>query len=324
MINLSNATISFPMFGENFSLNFKRYFTLFGHNFYWYGVIIAVGFLLAAVYIMKRRREFGLTDDNVVDILLCAVPLGIVGARLYYVIFEFDQFKAETVGQTLLNMLKIWNGGLAIYGGIIAGALGLVLYCHRKKISLGAVLDLSSFALLIGQAVGRWGNFVNREAYGAETSLPWRMGLTTDAGTIYVHPTFLYESLWNVIGLLLLHFYSKKHRKYDGQMFFLYVVWYGFGRFFIEMLRTDSLRIGGENGVRVSCIVAAISFLAAVFMLIRNRNKTTLTTAPVSVETAAGETRLSDSADEDAEDEEEYDAFEDDFDDDFDDDAEDD
>ena len=279
MIALSNATISFPMFGENFSLNFSRYFTLFGRNFYWYGVVIALGFVLAAVYIMRRRKQFGLTDDNVIDILIWAIVAGVVGARLYYVIFEFDQFRGASFGETLLNIVRIWNGGLAIYGAIIAGMLALVLYCRRKKLSLGNVLDLSSFAVLIGQILGRWGNFFNREAYGAETDLPWKMGLTTEAGTIYVHPTFLYESLWNLIGFLILHFFSKKHRKYDGQIFLMYLTWYGFGRFFIELLRQDSLRIGGENGVRVSCIVAAISVVFGVFMLIRNRNCTKLTPA---------------------------------------------
>lgn len=259
---MGSATITFPMFGEGFSLDFSNHFTLFGHNFYWYGVIIAVGFLLAVAYAMKRAKSFGLTSDNIIDMLLCAVPSAIICARLYYVIFNFSLYKNDP-----WEILKIWNGGLAIYGGIIGAVLAVVIYCKVKKIPAGAMLDVGGLGLMIGQAIGRWGNFTNREAYGSVTDIFCKMGLTTSQGTIYVHPTFLYESLWNFIGFIFLHFWSKKHRRYDGQVFTMYIAWYGLGRFFIEGLRTDSLYIP-ETSIRVSQLLAALTFILAVCLFV--------------------------------------------------------
>lgn len=263
---MSDAVISFPLFGESFTLNPTTGFKLFGTSFEiaWYGVIIACGFLLAAIYVLRRAPSFGIKRDNVYDMIICAIVAGVIGARLYYVVFNWtDYFGPDST----LSVFDTRGGGLAIYGGIIGGALAVFIYCKIKKQSVGSFFDLGGLGLLIGQTAGRWGNFINREAFGGETTVPWRMGLTTASGTIYVHPTFFYESLWNLIGLVILHFYSKKHRKYEGQIFLFYAAWYGLGRFFIEGLRTDSLYLGG-SGIRVSQLLAAVSFLAAAALLI--------------------------------------------------------
>lgn len=250
--------ITFPLL-SGLSLSFPSYFTLFGHTFYWYGAIIACGFLLAVWYCFSRCREFGLTQDDLLDVVLFAVPLGIVGARIYYVIFYGNY-------DTFWDMCKIWEGGLAIYGGVIAAVITIFVVCAVKKISPFATLDIAGYGLLIGQSVGRWGNFTNREAFGYETDIFCRMGLTyADGSTIYVHPCFLYESLWNAVGLLAMHILSKKtERKFDGQYFLYYIGWYGLGRVWIEGLRTDSLYIGS---LRVSQILAGVCVLAAALIL---------------------------------------------------------
>jgi phosphatidylglycerol:prolipoprotein diacylglycerol transferase len=240
---------------------------------YYYGIIILIGFVLAALYAYKRRDDFGLTADNVIDLLLCAVVGGIVGARLYYVIFNAsDYFGAGK----WLNIFKVREGGLAVYGGIIGATAAVFIYGRVKKRSIFKLLDVGALGLLIGQAVGRWGNFINREAFGYITDVPWRMGLTYSTGeTYYVHPTFLYESLWNVIGFIFLHRFSKRKsdRRYDGQLFLLYLVWYGFGRFIIEGFRTDSLYLGG-TGVRVSQLLAgACVVLCGIALIWINRRK---------------------------------------------------
>jgi phosphatidylglycerol---prolipoprotein diacylglyceryl transferase len=267
VVRLQGVKISFPLFGDHFIMDPPTYFLFLGRAVYWYAVIIAVGFILAILYILKRRGDFGLTQDNVLDMFIICVPCGIVGARLYYVIFNSSIYFGSG---KWLNIVKIWEGGLAIYGGIIGAAIALFIYSRKKKIPITVFFDVGALGLLIGQAVGRWGNFMNREAFGGVTDLPWKMGLTTAAGTVYVHPTFLYESLWDIAGFILIHIFSKRHRKYDGQIFLLYLAWYGFGRFIIEGLRTDSLYLFSTD-IRVSQIVAALSFAAAVYILIRHR-----------------------------------------------------
>ena len=257
---MSSAAISFPFLGS-WSICPPNAFTLFGHTFYWYGVIIACGFLLAVAYAYRRcEPEFGITQNDLTDVLLFGVPLGIVGARIYYIVF-FGNY------HTLADMVKIWEGGLAIYGGIIAAVITVIVVCRVKKISWLAVMDVVAFGFLIGQFIGRWGNFMNREAFGYETDIFCRMGLTLNGETIYVHPTFLYESLWNFVGFLGLHIFSKKaERKFDGQYFLMYIAWYGLGRVWIEGLRTDSLYIG-SSGIRVSQLIAGVTFLAATVLL---------------------------------------------------------
>lgn len=268
MPDMSEATITFPFLGEKFTLDFKSYFTLFGWKFHWYGIIIALGFLLASIYAFKRSKQFGLSDDNIVDLLLYAVPIGVIGARLYYIIF-YDWSFQGSLWENILRIVNIREGGLAIYGGIIFAFIGALIFSKVKKVKLGAVADIAGLGLLIGQAVGRWGNFVNREAFGYKTGVPWKMGLTNQYGTFYYHPTFLYESLWNVLGFILLHFYSKK-RKFDGEVFIMYLGWYGLGRLYIEGLRQDSLFLFGTQ-LRVSQLVAIICVIGALALLLYNR-----------------------------------------------------
>ena len=235
----------------------------------WYGLLIALGAALAVFLTHRESVRFGFPKDCVLDLALWVLPIGILGARAYYVLFSLPAYRDRP-----LSVFYLWEGGLAIYGGIIAGILVCWLGCRHKKISFPAMLDLSCFGLLIGQCVGRWGNFMNREAFGRETNVFCRMGLTApDGTTVYVHPTFLYESLWNLLGLCLLILFMKKgRRRYDGHCILLYFLWYGVGRFWIEGLRTDSLYLGG-TGIRVSQLLSLILALAAGTILFLNRNR---------------------------------------------------
>lgn len=281
--------IHLPIFGEGFLINPRPYFEVFGYRIHWYGVIIAFGFILAVAYALYRKKDFGLTEDNIIDMLLFALPSAIIGARLYYVVFNFAEYR-----NNLSDIFKIWNGGLAIYGGVIFGAICIIIFSKVKKLPIGVLLDIGGLAMPIGQAIGRWGNFMNREAYGAVTNVAWRMGITLNDGTVtYVHPTFLYESLWNIAGFVLLYFLSKKHRKFDGQIFLMYLCWYGLGRFFIEGLRSDSLYLF-STGIRVSQLVAIFTCVAsAAAMIIINRKHNGLelyvNRSTVSASTDAGQ-----------------------------------
>ena len=264
---MGSAAISFPIFGDNFVFNAPRSISIFGFHLYLYGLFITAGFILAGVYLYVRRDTLKLTQDNVLDLIIMAVPCGLLGARIYYIIFNADLYFGPGKWQNIINFRE---GGLAVYGGVIGGMIAFYVYSRKKKIHPGKLFDAAGFGLFIGQSFGRWGNFFNREAYGVATTLPWRMGLTTYSGTIYVHPTFLYESLWNAIGLILMHRFSKKRgAQYYGQYFLMYIAWYGFGRFFIEGLRIDSLYIGSSN-IRVSQLLAALSCIAAFIILRRN------------------------------------------------------
>ena len=253
------STIQFPSLG--LELNPPRGFELFGFSIRFYGIIIAVGLLLAVVYGLRRRKQFGLREDDILDGVLWIVPFALICARAYYCLFSWSEFKDDPI-----RVLYIWQGGIAIYGGVLGTALGIVVFCLIKRIKLGAVLDLVALGFLIGQSIGRWGNFFNREAFGAETESFFRMGLfnTYSQSYQYFHPTFLYESVWNLIGFVLLHFLSKK-RRYDGQLALGYVAWYGLGRTFIEGLRMDSLMLGS---FRVSQLLAAISCFVAATALV--------------------------------------------------------
>ena len=266
---LRDAAISFPMLGD-WSIDPPYSFTVFGFEIYFYGAIIALGFILAALFCAKQAAKFGLTSDDLFDFVIWLIPTCIIGARLYYVLFKLDYFLANPS-----EILSLRDGGLAIYGGIIAGVITGVLVCKRKKIPVLALGDLAAFGLLIGQAIGRWGNFINREAFGVETDIFCRMGLTTPDGvTVFVHPTFLYESLWNFTGLIILSILLRRGaRKYDGQFTWLYVLWYGLGRAWVEGLRTDSLYIGTTD-IRVSQLLAIVSALIAAVILIVNARKT--------------------------------------------------
>ena len=259
MVSAQYSVISFPSLG--ISVNPPRSISLGPLNIYFYGIIIACGLVLAVLYCMNRSKEFGIQEDDILDGVLWVTPFAICCARAYYCIFAWHEYAADPI-----SVLYIWNGGLAIYGGVIGALIGVSVLCKLKKIKLPAMLDLVLLGFLIGQSIGRWGNFMNREAFGAPTDSFLRMGLynTLTGQTEYYHPTFLYESVWNLCGFVLLHFLSKR-RKYDGQIALCYAAWYGLGRCLIEGLRMDSLYWGS---FRVSQVLAGVSCVVAVIVLI--------------------------------------------------------
>jgi len=269
-------SISFPKLGWEFDIS-REVFTIGNFSVYWYGVLIALGFILALVYGLKSARMFGLHPDRVVDVVIVGLIGGIIGARAYYVAFSWEDFADNWV-----SVFYIHEGGLAIYGGVIGAIGAAAIFCKIKKIRLRPLLDLAAVGFPIGQCIGRWGNFINQEAFGSETDLPWGMVLSdaaylnvegVAAGTP-VHPCFFYESVWCALGVLLLILY-RKHRKFDGELFLMYIGWYGLGRAVIEGFRTDSLWLGD---IRVSqllaalCVVAAVIVIAFIRINIRNMN----------------------------------------------------
>jgi len=279
--------LQFPGLGLEIPME-RVAFTVPGLNIpvYWYGLIIVTGLMLAAWFCSKQAPKFGLTDENVTDMLLYAIPACLIGARLYYVIFYLDLYRRADGSLDFGAMVRIWDGGIAIYGAVIAAIVVVYLFCKAKKLSFLAFADLGIMGLFIGQSIGRWGNFVNMEAYGGVTDAAWRMTSTQIAeellrkgqvdaaayeellsGTLGVNPTFFYESMWNLIGLLLVLWLAKKGRKFDGQNFFIYLAWYGLGRFWIEGLRTDSLYFFG-TGLRVSQLVALASVVIGGGLLV--------------------------------------------------------
>ncbi len=265
-----DSVISFPGLGI-LGLNPPSYFTVFGHRIYFYGVLIALGFLLGIGFCVRKSKNFGIKADDFYDMVIWLIPVSILCARLYFVLFRLEDF----IGGPLIRYFAVWEGGLAIYGGLIGGVLTILLVCRRKKIPPLAMLDLAVFGALIGQIIGRWGNFMNREAFGAQTEIFCRMGLTDPAGhTIYVHPTFVYESLWNLLVLTGLLVWTKKgRRKYDGQLILLYLFGYGLGRAWIEGLRTDSLYIGA-TGIRVSqALSLALVLICGALLLWQSRRE---------------------------------------------------
>lgn len=282
--------IYFPFFGEGDNIlknGFKLdrvMFTIPGTNFeiYWYGFMIAVGLLLAMIYGFRRMKSVGIDPDRATDAVIGGFLGAIVGARLYYVIFSLDNYTKAGGGLDFKAILDIRDGGLAIYGGVIGALLVGGIIAKIRKLKVTALLDVAGPCFLIGQAIGRWGNFFNVEAFGTNTTLPWGMMssrtieyLAENYDSIQgnvdnflpVHPCFLYESIWCIIGFVILHFYLK-HRKFDGEVFLMYIGWYGLGRFFIEGLRTDSLYFGQ---IRVSQLIAGTCVLAAVVLIIAFR-----------------------------------------------------
>jgi len=267
--------ISFPALGIQW--NPARSFSIGPLTMHYYGLIIALGLVLAVLYGWKRSRQFGIKQDDILDGVLIVVPIALICARLYYCFFRWND---GGYAENPISILYVWEGGLAIYGGVLGAVAAIAVFCLVKKINLPALLDLVFLGFLIGQSIGRWGNFFNREAFGEETDSFLRMGLlNSSTGQVeYHHPTFLYESVWNAIGFVLLHFLSKK-RKYDGQIALGYCAWYGLGRAIIEGLRTDSLYIGNTN-LRVSQLLAALSCVVAVavllFMTFKRHNRENL------------------------------------------------
>ena len=275
---MADSPIRFPgLFGDwAFTASSKAIDV--GHGVYWYGILIATGLVLALLLALSQRKKYGISEENLYDGLLWGIPVGIVGARVYYVLFYLDRFRDADGKFDFGAAIAFWDGGLAIYGTVI-GIIILGACLSRRKGKRGfkllAMTDLVVMGLLVGQIVGRWGNFMNREAFGAETTVPWRMQLTTKAGElIEVHPTFLYESLWNLVGLLLLLFVVSKHRKFDGQNTWFYFLWCGIGRCWVEGLRTDSLylfdwQLFGQP-IRVSQALSAVMVVVSLFLLVWN------------------------------------------------------
>ena len=271
--------ISFPGLGINDISLKSEAFSVFNLSIAWYALIITFGLILAVIYTIYRSSKIGINYEEIIDFALFVVPFGILGARLYYVLCELDQY------HSFWEIFDIRSGGLAIYGGIIAGAVTVYVMCRIKKISFPALGDCIVPGLILAQSIGRWGNFVNVEAFGSVTKCPWRMSGESIAeylldskqiditqyiaicdGSLGVHPTFFYESLWNLIGFIAINFFYK-HKKYDGQIILLVFGWYGLGRAWIEGLRTDSLYIPGTP-IRVSQLLAILVFVACLAMLI--------------------------------------------------------
>ncbi len=263
-------SISFPKLNLG-PFQIHETINLFGLNIHFYGLIIGIGIITAYIFAMKTCQKHGLTKDNITDILLYGLPSSIICARVYYVLFELDEFS------TIWEVFQIWNGGIAIYGAIIGAVLSTYIYCRVKKVDVLKAFDIGALGLLIGQIFGRWGNFVNAEAYGRNTQLPWGMHGETIESQLYgllaegvrinpkipVHPTFLYESLWN-LGVFIILLLRRDRRKFDGEIFFLYITLYGLGRFWIERLRTDSLYLGP---IRISQLVALVCVVAGIFII---------------------------------------------------------
>lgn len=291
---MADSPIRFPgLFGDwTFTAPSKA--LNIGHGVYWYGVLIALGLLLALLFCMGQRKKYGLKEDDLLDTVLWGIPCGIVGARLYYVIFYLDLYRDADGSFNWGRAIAVWDGGLAIYGTVIAVALVILGVSRARKVPFFAIMDVVVMGLLIGQAVGRWGNFMNREAFGAETTLPWRMQLTTVSGSLVeVHPTFLYESLWNVAGLLLIVLVVSRGRRFDGENTWFYFLWYGIGRFWIEGLRTDSLYLFGwqlfGRPIRVSQALSLVMVIVAAFMLFYHVKLRPRSTAELYVNRVAAE-----------------------------------
>ena len=288
---MEKVTVSFPGLGIGETALNPVAFTLFGKiEVRWYGIFITLGMMLALVYVLWRaKKSEGVKPDDVIDVGLVSIILSIIGARLYYVLTTLGEYRYDS----FLDVIALWNGGLGVYGGVLGGALGIFIVCRVKKIKSLRLYDAAVPAVMFAQMLGRWGNFFNGEAYGyqivnggsryffflKEFSIPvpsWlRMGLSPNEFTgntlAYVHPTFLYESLWNLIGFLLLNLFYRK-KKFNGQILLSYLAWYGFGRMFIEGLRTDSLYICkgifGTDGIRISQLVGLLCFLIGAALLI--------------------------------------------------------
>ena len=260
------SKISFPGFniGE-FSVD-SAAFSIAGIDIAWYAIIITLGMIVAVSYLLYRAYQVGIKFEDVMDFVLFGIPIGIIGARLYYVLTTIASY------DSFLDVINIRGGGLAIYGGIIAGAITVFVVARVKKIPFLVIADCCTPGIILAQAIGRWGNFMNGEAFGYETDIFCRMGLNnalTGYQTLFVHPTFLYECLWNVLGFVIINFIFYKRREYDGQIFLMVFGWYGLGRMFIEGLRSDSLytKIFGLE-FRTSQVLAGAIFIACLTILI--------------------------------------------------------
>lgn len=264
--------VEFPGLGLNVKVNEVALTITESYSIRWYGVIIALGYLLAIIYAWRSVKKMNIELDKLIDAVIAGTLGGIVFARLYYVFFYYDNTGHNRYLENPIEIVKIHDGGIAIYGGVIGALLIGGLVARWRGLWVPAVLDIASLGFLIGQGVGRWGNFVNQECFGGPTDLPWGM-VSDNTGGVAVHPCFLYESILCLLGFVLLHIFTRKYRRYDGQTFILYLVWYGVVRFFIEGTRTDSLVLF-QGGPKVSQLVAAGCVLAGIILLVvfRHRN----------------------------------------------------
>lgn len=236
-------------------------FTILGLEIRWYGILIALAVVIGALLAIKEAKIKGISEDTILDLLLVALPAAIIGARLYYVIFSWDLYRNNP-----MEILNIRGGGLAIHGGVIGGVLAGYIFTRVKKIDFGKLADIVAPSLILGQSIGRWGNFANGEAHGGPTDLPW--AIVVDG--VNVHPTFLYESIWNFLVFLFLVYYSRKKLKVDGEVFLLYIILYSVGRLFIEGLRTDSLMLGP---IRVAQLISLGSIILGALIFYIGRKK---------------------------------------------------
>lgn len=280
---MDTAVVYFTGIDRGFTVSsILAQFNLFGRDFTirWYGVIIAFGFLLAVLFGGRIAYKWKVSLDKMIDVLIYGTLFAIIGARLYYCIFAWDHYKDNP-----LDIFKVWEGGLAIYGGLIGGILAAFVVCKIRKVNFYNLLDMAAMSFLIGQGIGRWGNFTNQEAFGTNTDLPWGMwskkvalyinanqatfaekGIEMDPN-LPVHPTFLYESIWCLLGFAVLYLITKKFRSFSGQTFLCYGVWYGAGRMIIEGFRTDSLYVGNTT-IRASQLLSAAIVLVCLVALI--------------------------------------------------------
>lgn len=236
----------------------------------WYGIIIASAIVIAYLVGQREMTKRGFKDDFLTDLLIWAVPIAIISARIYYVIFEWDYYK-DNLGQ----IIQIWNGGIAIHGALIGSVITAYVFSKKRGVSFWKVADVLAPSILIGQLIGRWGNFMNQEAYGSVVERSFLEGLhipnwiieQMNVNGFYHHPTFLYESLWNVVGLIVL-LLLRKVNLLRGELFLIYVMWYSFGRYFIEALRTDSLYVGP---MRVAQLISLVALVGAAIIIIYRR-----------------------------------------------------
>ncbi len=273
MTIMHDSPIRFPgLFGDwTFTASGKA--IDIGGGIYWYGILITLAVVIGYFVLNRIKKGYGITEDNILDTVIFGIPAGIIGARLYYVLFYLDRFRDAEGKFDFRAAIAIGDGGLAIYGTVIGAILTVFIVSRVKKYKFFAMTDMVVIGILIGQIMGRWGNFMNREAFGGETMVPWRMELLTTAGeAVCVHPTFLYESLWNLVGLVLLLTVVAKHRRFDGENTWFYFLWYGVGRFFIEGMRTDSLYLFDWTimgvPIRVSQALSAVMVLVSLAMLL--------------------------------------------------------
>jgi len=256
------SNIAFPGLGLSFYID-RAAFYIGSKPIYWYGILIAAGFILALLHLLFICEKRGIKKDNVYDVAIYGLIFGIIGARIYYIIFDFDSVRGN-----ILNVFALWQGGLAIYGGIIGGVISTLVYCRKRNIPFFDMSDLFVRGLFIGQAVGRWGNFFNTEVYGRKTDIFCRMSINGADG---VHPLFLYESVWNIIGFCLMILFDRKIKRVSGESTCFYALWYGAGRIIIESMRDSEFILYFIRPVGISHIVSAVIIVAGGVMMYRLR-----------------------------------------------------